>query len=81
METSHPVPRSGRGKPGAAARWKDHDSKEVRVKLDNLTAPQRQLVRALIAAAASIPTQKEDSPAVEMPSESVGGRRVSVNPS
>jgi len=80
VETSHPVPRSGRGKPGAAARWKDHDSKEVRVKLENLTAPQRQLVRALIAAAASIPTQ-EDATEVHGPVASEGGRRVSVNPS
>jgi hypothetical protein len=70
---------SARGSLGAARRWGSHRI----VKLDDLDPAERALVLALIEAGRSraqkATTAKEDSPAVEKPGESEGGRRVSAD--
>lgn len=62
METAQ---RVRPGLAGAQARWKGHDSGEVRVKLQNLSMEQRAIVKSLIQAAASFNPTQRDTPVIE----------------
>ena len=49
MNNPEPKPL-GRGKAGAAARWRGHESREIRVKVPGLTPPEREFVRVMLDA-------------------------------
>jgi hypothetical protein len=66
---------SARGSLGAARRW---GPRRV-IRLDDLDDAERALCLALIDAAKLRASIKEDSPAVEKPGESEGGRRASAD--